>query len=74
MKPTLTVDVDQLAAYLDGILLSFSYGNGIAVADGEVEAALEALHNGETVLCRRGSILTGTKIVISGEAYEEVEA
>lgn len=74
MKPTRTVDVDEFATYLDGIIMSFSCGQGIFVSEVEVEAAITALHNGETVLCRRGAVLTGTKIVIRGEAYEEVEA
>ena len=70
----LTVDVDELQLYLNGVIFDFRFGSGIAVNDVEIEAALAAIERKEIVLCRRGQRLTGTKIVLRKKTFVEVQA
>lgn len=70
MAKTLTVDQDEFKAWLDGILLDFKEGKGIAPNEVECEAAEAALERGEPVLLRRGSKLTGFYLLADGDELQ----
>ncbi|MFH2028640.1 MAG: hypothetical protein ABIJ08_05850 [Nanoarchaeota archaeon] len=67
-----TVDLDQFKMWLNGVLLSFKNGSGIVVNELECQEAEDSLLRGEEVLVKRGSRLTGTKLVLRRDTvYEE---
>jgi len=78
MKPAtqqITVDIDELKAWLEGVLVDFHHGEGIIVNEAECQAAIQALGRGETITCRRGAVLTGTILrPTKDHRYEEVLA
>lgn len=57
-----TVDINEFKLWLQGTLLEFHNGKGIAVNEKECQEAEDALMSGEEVICRSGCDLIGTKL------------